>query len=403
MKKVEIKPGEKIYKIHETLLCKSRLLQVKLEYSVPPADAIPAKISLRLVDAPNAEKVVKDGEPIQPGAYLFRIVKEGYEPIEKKVMVWPHHKPYSVAELLRARKGTPGSDGEMDLQNFIEMVSQTTGYSILYDSAVSGRKFFLTQRKWDSKESLFKVFLSVVEYNGFVLEQVGDKDKGLFKLKRNIMGPWTQTPILTSANDLAAVQNEDAFVSMVIPLKHISAREVQVVLRALRLVNPQAGNLGGIEESNMILITDYAPNVKRIYDLIQQMDQRKKPDDSLIPTERTGLKLEGQKIPVYVPKDAELSLAVKVHNVAVTITNADGLVIGHWETSGSNLYLPQQTKLVNFDLQVLKSGPIHLDIVLVALDKERPKESARTLWQCNLDRLLPENKTIHFTLSLEMQ
>ena len=60
---------------------------------------------------------------------------------------------------------------------------------------------------------------------------------------------------------------------MVIKLKYIAAREVQTTLRALRIVNPQGGNLAGIEGSNTILITDFAPNVKRIYEVIKLMDQ----------------------------------------------------------------------------------------------------------------------------------
>lgn len=161
------------------------------------------------------------------------------------------------------------------LTEFIKYVAQETNKRILYEnSSVQGRKITIISTRKVTSEELYKIFLSVIEYNGFILETTGSGPTELIKIKRNIVGPWTSTRTIYTEEELNRVQGEDQFITMVIKLNYISAREVQTTLRALRITNPQGGNFGGIEGSNTLLITDFAPNVKRIYDVIKLMDQQ---------------------------------------------------------------------------------------------------------------------------------
>lgn len=161
-----------------------------------------------------------------------------------------------------------------ELELFIKTVGEVTGKNfIIYDQTVKTKKIYLVSSKPVSKELLYKIFLSVMEYNGYILETVGSGENEIIKIKRNIQGPWTPTVTIFDESELKKYEEKDFFITMVIKLKYISAREVQTTLRALRIVNPQGGNLAGIEGSNTILITDFAPNVKRIYDVIQIMDR----------------------------------------------------------------------------------------------------------------------------------
>lgn len=161
-----------------------------------------------------------------------------------------------------------------NLELFIKTVGEVTGrHFIIYDQTVKNKKVYLVSSKPVSKELLYKIFLSVMEYNGYILETIGKGENEIIKIKRNIQGPWTPTVTIFTKSELEKYEDRDFFITMVIKLKYISAREVQTTLRALRIVNPQGGNLAGIEGSNTILITDFAPNVKRIYDVIQIMDR----------------------------------------------------------------------------------------------------------------------------------
>jgi general secretion pathway protein D len=162
---------------------------------------------------------------------------------------------------------------DTELEVFVEFVAKITNKRILYDSSLKGKKIFIVSPTPVGQDELYKILLSVIEYNGFILETTGTGNAELIKIKRNIQGPWTQTKTLYSESELKKIESQDEFITMVIKLKYISSREVQTTLRALRIVNPQGGNLAGIEGSNSILITDYAPNVKRIFDVIKLMDE----------------------------------------------------------------------------------------------------------------------------------
>ena len=161
---------------------------------------------------------------------------------------------------------------DTELEVFVEFVAKMTNKRMLYDSSLKGKKIFIVSPTPVTKSELYKILLSVIEYNGFILETTGSGTSELIKIKRNIQGPWTQTRTLYSEQELEKIKGEDEFITMVIRLRYISSREVQTTLRALRIVNPQGGNLAGIEGSNSILITDYAPNVKRIHEVIKLMD-----------------------------------------------------------------------------------------------------------------------------------
>ncbi|NUM33869.1 MAG: type II secretion system secretin GspD [Candidatus Brocadiae bacterium] len=187
-------------------------------------------------------------------------------------LVWMiSSSPFSV---LQAQEEINLNFINTELELFITYVAKKTNKRILYDSTIKGRKIFLVSATSVSEQDLYKIFLSVMEYNGYILETTGANNSEIIKVKRNIQGPWTQTRTLYTEKELESIKEEDQFITMVIKLDYISSREVQTTLRALRIVNPQGGNLAGIEGSNTILITDFAPNVKRIYDVIKLMDQQ---------------------------------------------------------------------------------------------------------------------------------
>ena len=85
-----IPPGEQPFRLERILISKPRLLKEKITYDVkPPENLAPYKITMAPLEKPKAEKIVKAGDMIKPGAYILRITKEAYEPVETKKYVWP--------------------------------------------------------------------------------------------------------------------------------------------------------------------------------------------------------------------------------------------------------------------------------------------------------------------------
>lgn len=160
------------------------------------------------------------------------------------------------------------------LESFINTVGEITGHNIIiYDNTLKSKKINLASTKPITKETLYNIFLSVMEYNGYIVQSVGNGAEKVIKIHPAISGSSIPTITIFSEEELRKYQDQDMFITMVIKLEHISAREVQTTLRSLRIVNPQSGNLGGIDSSNTIFVTDFAPNVKRIYDVVRLIDQ----------------------------------------------------------------------------------------------------------------------------------
>ncbi|WP_372371214.1 secretin N-terminal domain-containing protein [Candidatus Uabimicrobium sp. HlEnr_7] len=160
------------------------------------------------------------------------------------------------------------------LDSFLQKVSKITGREIIiYSKDLKNKKINIASTQAITKETLYSFFLSVMEFNGYIVQSVGQGDSQILKIRRATSGTSIPTTTVFTKEELQKYQDQDIFLTMVIELKHISAREVQTSLRALRIINPRGGNLGGINSSNTILITDFAPNVKRVYDVIQLLDQ----------------------------------------------------------------------------------------------------------------------------------
>ena len=285
---------------------------------------------------------------------------------------------------------------EISLQQFIDHVAKKTGKTILYDSSVATRKLNIANLKASTNDELLNVLHSALEFNGYIVEKVGQGKSEVLKLKRNIQGPWTSTSIIYSKEELEAVANTDRFITMVIDLKHVSSREVQTTLRALRIVNPQGGNLGGIEGSNTLLITDYAPNVKRVYSVVESMDRKKNIE---LMTEQFAI--ENKTIPVKLSDKTDYNLAIEVNkNVSVVIKDENDNVLVNGNGSHTRLWLGYHmknsiSKKFQVELEVLKE-----DIAEINVQIHDAQDSKNAVWSFFTVHALAKGKKIKFSLLL---
>lgn len=290
------------------------------------------------------------------------------------------------------------------LQEFIHYVSKTCDRTIIYDKYVQGIDVHVVRQHKFSPEELYQIFLSVIEYHGMIVE-VSGKDQKCLKIKRNIVGPWTNTPTLTKEAELKAVQDTDAFVTMVIPLQHIPVREVQIMLRALRITNPQCGNCAGLESANALLITDFAPNVRRIYDIVKLLDQPR------VAISESPLPIESQNNVALPFVKGEIFIRIQNPvNMSITLKNDKGHILSidpqHQKSGDKNnpdhikvLLTPhlQNNALIHFELEVLSNNMASCDIEVSSTTLKH------LLWSFKLQRGLPQGKIIRFTMGMQQK
>ncbi len=150
---------------------------------------------------------------------------------------------------------------DVDLQVFIKFISELTGKNFLIDPNVKGTVSIISPQKVTVDE-VYKVFLSVLEVNGFTLIEAGQVSKivptaaAKTKATETFLGKNVRTP-------------EDKIVTQLVPLKHADALNLGRLLASLV---EKTGLLVPYAETNTIIVIDTLSNINRLVRIISELD-----------------------------------------------------------------------------------------------------------------------------------
>ncbi len=168
---------------------------------------------------------------------------------------------------------------DAELRTFIETVSKLTGKTFVLDQRVNkNTKITVISQHKMTEEETYQLFLSVLKVHGMTAITTGP----VTKIMQEQQAKQDSTPLSADENN---IPNSDLLITQVIKLNNISVGEVQIMLRPL--IRAQ-GQLGVYKPSNVIVITDYAANVKKLVQLIRQVDKESNEDIELIPLEHAS-------------------------------------------------------------------------------------------------------------------
>ncbi len=150
---------------------------------------------------------------------------------------------------------------EADILSIINEVSQETGKNFIVDPRVSG-KITLVSSKPIAEHDVYQVFLSILGLLGYSAVQ----NDGVVKIVPNMETVEQGSRVATRA----APGKGDEVVVRVIPLENISAMQV---ISSIRPLLPQWSNISAYTPGNVLILTGRATNLKRIVQLIQEVDK----------------------------------------------------------------------------------------------------------------------------------
>ena len=114
--------------------------------------------------------------------------------------------------------------------------------------------------------------MSLLESNGLTLVKVGEGSSQVYKLVE--ASHAASKPIaLYSLEDLKKTESGDYYISQLVMIQYLKAANVISSLRQAKLLDQQSGSLVEIQGANAIIISDFAPNVKRIIKIIEMIDK----------------------------------------------------------------------------------------------------------------------------------
>ncbi|MCG8443020.1 MAG: type II secretion system secretin GspD, partial [Caulobacterales bacterium] len=149
---------------------------------------------------------------------------------------------------------------DADITAYIEDVSEVTGRTFIVHPAVKG-KVTVTSHEPLDQDGVFQVFLSTLRVHGYTALP---SDNGAYRI----------VPDQTAAEAVnvvgAAGASDDQFVTEVIKLRYFDAMEAAQTVRPL--INGR-GQVAANQDSNVLVVVDYAGNIDRIRALVREMDE----------------------------------------------------------------------------------------------------------------------------------
>ena len=174
---------------------------------------------------------------------------------------------------------------DTDMNLLLELYSKLRGITIVRDDQVRGKVTVMSPIKLPKDEAI-KVIEASLELRGFTVVEMDGFAKVMPQKDATRKSIRTMTE-----EDEAKV--EDKMVTQVIPLKYIEAR---TIISNLQLLISPNGNIFASDKTNTLVVTDTATNIKRLIEIITQLD-----------VEISAGKLEVQVIPLKFANETELS------------------------------------------------------------------------------------------------
>ena len=211
-------------------------------------------------------------------------------------------QPLSAQHVLNVR--------DADVRAFIEDAAQVTGRTFIIDGRVQGKVSVVTDRPL-SRSEYFEVFLSTLRANGLIAVPTAN---GAYRIQ-----PVEGAAAI--AGRVGSASSRDEFVTEVFRLKAIDAT---TAVETLRPLISREGSITANRSGNSLVVVDYADNMRRIRQLIGQID-RDNATTQVISLDHAGAREIALTLQQLAPGAAEGGGPSLVSVVAVDSSNSVAL------------------------------------------------------------------------------
>ena len=146
-----------------------------------------------------------------------------------------------------------------DIREFISQVSTITGRSFIIDPRVKGDVTVVSSTAMD-RGGIYELFLSVLQVHGFAAVPSGD----VVRIVQTVLAKQSGNP-----NDFEEGLESQELVTRVIPVLNAPSDEMVKVLRPLI---PQYGQIAALSQPNVLIISDHASNINRLVEIVNRVD-----------------------------------------------------------------------------------------------------------------------------------
>ncbi len=165
---------------------------------------------------------------------------------------------------LSAREKVNINFSDLEIKDFIKLISKVTHKNILFNHRITGSVNFISSTPVYDDE-LMSILISVLDSKGYTLVENG----AIYEIVRASEAAKHNTKVLK--------ENQSSHGSLMVtqPIK-VEGENVDIVAAKIRYLISKTAKLMTLKESNTILVTDYPRNIQTIKKVIQTITQRKK-------------------------------------------------------------------------------------------------------------------------------
>ncbi|MCI5211968.1 MAG: hypothetical protein D3910_25035, partial [Candidatus Electrothrix sp. ATG2] len=150
---------------------------------------------------------------------------------------------------------------DVDINVFIKYISELTGKNFIVDRTVKGKVTVISPTRMTVKDA-YRVFDSVLEVHGFTTVPSGP----VIKIVPSVQARSKSIPTVRKGEKTVSA---DKVVTRIIPMKHSDPAELKKILTPLL---SKTSNVIAHSQSGMMLLTDVQSNIKRLMEIIKEID-----------------------------------------------------------------------------------------------------------------------------------
>jgi len=220
----------------------------------------------------------------------------------------------TLALILSAKQEVNVNFSDLQIKDFIKLVSKITNKNILVNYNITGSIDFISSAPIYDNE-LIGVLVSVLESKGFTLIENGS----LYEIVRSTEAAKHNAIVVKSGKKL----NGSFMVTQSI---QVHGQNVDIVAAKIRYLISKTAKLMTMKESNIILLTDYPKNIETIKRVIRDIDTNNKSIVKIIYIKHTEVK----KLQTYLADISKSLFNEKVSSQKVKIIlddNINGIIV----------------------------------------------------------------------------
>ncbi len=237
----------------------------------PPSEAGRPRVEVTTEPAPTPRAPVPPPDPPASPAAGAETAAAGPPPPESAVLPAPApvaaapETPTASAPVARppSRQLVLNFDNA-DVEVVIQAAAEIVGFNYVLAPTVRGRKITVQTVGKISSDEVFAVLLTILDVNGLAAVRSGN----LYRIIPREGAP--QTPVKTIVGrEVGAGLPPDEVVTQVVPLQFINVQDAVALLRPFV---PAQGALAAHRETNLLILTDTAANVRRLLEVLKLVD-----------------------------------------------------------------------------------------------------------------------------------